>query len=121
MLLAQLLNFEKENGIPLQFKFEIQFSLKNGVLFITKFPTTKIIQIKYLPNLKSKHYKTTSIKPNSLRFSNNMKSPPPIPLKHLMLILLIFFSKISSTCNKSCIVPIVIIKPPLSSRTLHWY
>ncbi len=66
---------------------------------------TKTTQIQYLPNLRSKHYKITLTKPNSLRFSNNTKSLPPISLKLLVLILLIFFSNKSSTCNQY--VPII--------------
>ncbi len=69
------------------------------------------IQIQFLPNLRSKHYKTTLINLNSLRFSNYTKSLPPISLKLLVLILLKQISKFSSTCNKSYIVPIFIRKP----------
>ncbi len=58
---------------------------------------TKTIQIKFLPNLRSKHYKPTLIKLNSFRFSNNTKSLPPISLKLLVLILLDVFFKIFFT------------------------
>ncbi len=89
-------------------------------MFITKFLMTKTIQFQFLRNLRSKHYKTTLIKVNSLRFPNYTKSLPPISLKKLLvLILLKQISKFSSTCNKSYIVPTVITKPQSFPTMLH--